>query len=341
MSAETIEWLNENVLVGFTETEGKAWHANESEASKRNHFTGAVPEERVRDLLGFPIVSEPLAHFAGDRIIEDPTRQAIYRTDSDVMLGVVGESYTVHPYNEVLLDGIQQVLATGEAAVGSAGLLKGGARAWVQVNAPESLIVHGDEILPYVTASTSLDGSSATTFTYGAQRAVCDNTLDLALFYATGTYRLRHTRHSLAAFSPEDVRGALGVLEAVEGAIEESIDRFMHTTVTDAQWAAVTAELVGFDPEAEEGRARSIAENKMAALDDVYRDHVAATPYAGTAYGVVQAANTWFNHNRPLRSMEGVSRYERNMETLIGGGYAKADGAIMAALERHAGLVLA
>ena len=44
MSTETIEWLNQNVLVGFTEKRGEAWHYRAgSQNGETNHYKGAIP----------------------------------------------------------------------------------------------------------------------------------------------------------------------------------------------------------------------------------------------------------------------------------------------------------
>jgi len=52
MSKETSEWLNQNVLVGYTETRGNAWHYKASDQGEEaNHYDGAVPLEDVNRRL--------------------------------------------------------------------------------------------------------------------------------------------------------------------------------------------------------------------------------------------------------------------------------------------------
>ena len=48
MSRETIEWLNQNTLIGYTDKRGTAWHAVKG---YDNHYAGAVPLEDVRKRL--------------------------------------------------------------------------------------------------------------------------------------------------------------------------------------------------------------------------------------------------------------------------------------------------
>jgi hypothetical protein len=53
-------------------------------------------------------------------------------------------------------------------------------------------------------------------------------------------------------------------------------------------------------------------------------------PWKGTAFGVLQAFNTWNQHEAQVR--KGVPRFERNMENVIKGKFAQADNAVLAAI---------
>ena len=52
MSQETFSWLNRNVLVGFTDKRGDAWHYRASDqGDEPNHYTGAIPVADVERRL--------------------------------------------------------------------------------------------------------------------------------------------------------------------------------------------------------------------------------------------------------------------------------------------------
>ena len=123
MSAETIEWLNENVLVGYTDTNGKAWHATDTAASIENHFAAEVPLERVTDLLGFPVTQEPLQHVGAGGFVASDAHSVIYRPDTGRVFSVMSSGYQIHPYVETLLDGLNGVLANGIGVGGLPGIL--------------------------------------------------------------------------------------------------------------------------------------------------------------------------------------------------------------------------
>jgi hypothetical protein len=104
----------------------------------------------------------------------DPTRKAIVRPDTGAILGVFRTGYRVHDYDQWLIHNVEGIL-DADLQIGSAGLLRGGAVAWVQVEMADTLTAAGVEFRPFLTATTSLDGSIATTYQTGAQVVVCDN----------------------------------------------------------------------------------------------------------------------------------------------------------------------
>ena len=76
---------------------------------------------------------------------------------------------------------------------------------------------------------------------------------------------------------------------------------------------------------------KTLALNKRNDLYKLWRDDERVTPWKNTAYGVVQAFNTWNHHYASVRG--GVSRELRNMENVINGKTAKSDNLIIKQLE--------
>src|SRR5688500_12586400 len=98
MSKETLEHLNTNTLIGFTDNRGTAGHYRaEQQGVESNHYPGAVPVADVgrrlfdwhaqsrRVAVEVPAGPESMTHLADDgaarrwAVIED--RQAICRSD--------------------------------------------------------------------------------------------------------------------------------------------------------------------------------------------------------------------------------------------------------------------
>ena len=53
---------------------------------------------------------------------------------------------------------------------------------------------------------------------------------------------------------------------------------------------------------------------KRAELTRLWRHDERVAPWAGTAWGVVSAVNTWTHH---MSTVRGASRFDRNMERVI------------------------
>ena len=197
MSKESISWLNTNTLIGCTDKRGTAWHWRAQEQGERsNHYPGAIPVADVQDrLFAWTAQSRRLAvelpaavvdatHWQGGlprRWAVLPDRQAICRSDDHTVLGIFGPGYTRHQYNEWLLTTVADLL-DDDLAISSAGLLRGGAIAWVEVSMPDTITTpEGVAFRPNLLATTSFDGSIATTYKRTVTDTVCDNTRELAL----------------------------------------------------------------------------------------------------------------------------------------------------------------
>jgi phage/plasmid-like protein (TIGR03299 family) len=215
VSKETLEHLNTNTLIGNTEHRGTAWHYRaEHQGDESNHYSGPIPVEDVqRRLFHWQAVSRPIAvelpsdltyvsHLNAQReparwqVIED--RQAICRSDDHSVMGIFASGYAMHQYDRWLLTTVADIL-DDDLSISSAGLLRGGAVAWVEVSVPESITTpEGVVFRPNLLATTSFDGSLATTFKRTVTDVVCDNTRESALAEQGQTYKVKHSRHSHA-----------------------------------------------------------------------------------------------------------------------------------------------
>jgi len=341
MSQETSLWLNQNTLIGFTEKRGHAWHYRASDqGAEANHYEGAVPVEDVRRRLfnwqaveGTMFVEIPNPNFDPARDgeadnpvfvrIEDPTRKAIVRPDTGLIMGVFKQGYSMHQYDEWLLDSVATLL-DDDLSIGSAGLLKGGALAWVQVEVPDNIETpEGVIFRPHLLASTSFDGSLATTFNRSVQVVVCDNTLSCALGEKAQRFKVKHSRYSSMKLG--DARDALGIIHSISEDFAREVAELSATRVSDAEWRKFLDAIAPLekDGEAVKGRSLTMAENKRDDLMRLWNHDERVAPWRGTAYGVVAAMNTYTHHVGIVR---GADRAERNMLRAVTGGVDKLDG---------------
>jgi phage/plasmid-like protein (TIGR03299 family) len=320
MSKETLEHLNTQTLIGYTTKRGTAWHYRaDRQAAEPNHYPGAVPVADVyRRLFAWKPVSAPLQATIMDErgvtSITDDTRQVIIRPDTGAVLGVFKSGYQIHDYSAWLVGNVEAILDTDELAIGSAGLLKGGAVAWVQVEMEETLSVEGVQFRPFLTAATSLDGSLATTYQAGSQVVVCDNTLSAALGQPTERVKIRHSANSLGKLA--SVRDALGIVHGVADSFSQAVKALCDEAVSPARWDRFVNAYTGTgDPQAGK-RAAANARAQVSALHALWDYDARVSPWKGTAYGVVAAANTYLHHEAEVR---GADRATRNTERAITG----------------------
>lgn len=346
MSAETAEWLNTMTLQGFmTERlkfygrpKGMAWHYDiDLQGAESNHYPGAIPREDVtRRLFNWePVVGDvrTLVTLDGeDVLIIDPERISIVHPQTRKIMNIRAEGYQPHHYQEWLLDDVE-LLLDGGAEISSAGLLRDGAVAWVQVQLPDSVDTpEGLTGRPFLLAATSLDSSLATGFTRGAQIVQCDNTLSSARQDSTATtIKFKHTSKSLGRRTLA-VRGALDLLAEAGEDFQAEVKALAAIPVTDAQfeaWLQLEAPIPDVKPGGKPGKAQTMPQNHQDELRYLYNKVDFVSDYKGTALGVLQAANTYAQHSAIVRGME---RAERNALNMVTGKAATADADSLARL---------
>jgi len=328
MSRETIQALNANTLVGYTDKRGAAWHYRaEDQGVEPNHYPGPIPVQDVyRRLFDWVPVEAEITATAltntGVISVNDPERKAIVRPDTGTILGIFKQGYRVHRYDEWLVKNVETLL-DADLAIGSAGLLRGGAQAWVQIEMADTLSVDGVAFRPHLMAATSMDGSLSSTYVAGNQVVVCDNTMYAALGERTAAkVKIKHSVNSLTRVG--DVREALGIIHGQADAFAEQVKHLTDTTVSDDQWDKFLAAYAGASSDT--ARSKTLAETKQRELYRLWNYDERVTPWKNTAWGVMAAVNTYAHHFQTVR---GATRSERNMSNAVLGVTAKADMAAM------------
>lgn len=335
MSKETLNWLNTQTLIGFTDKRGNAWHYRQG---SDNHYPGPVPVEDVRRRL-FDWTAEEQPLYVPSTVpdfadLDAPTgyasipgRKAIVRSDNGDVLGIFRDGYQPHQYGEWLLTNVANLL-DDDLGIGSAGLLKGGAIAWVSVEVPDNIVTpSGVEFRPNLMATTSFDGSVSTTYKRHITNVVCDNTMNRALGEDGGQFKVRHSSKSLGRL--QDARDALQIVHTMSADFAKEVENLTATEFGDSQFGQLVETLApmpkpkvaGGKPDA---RSKAMAENKRAVLWSMWTSDERVAPWRGSAWGAWQAANTFTQHdgNKPRK---GAHKAERNMLRVVRGDLADFD----------------
>ena len=221
MSRESLTWLNTNTLIGFTAKRGHAWHWRaEEQGDASNHYPGAIPMADVQDrLFHWEAESRRLAVEVQRRCLsDDPPHRRRHASLLDCRGGQAGHlplrRHRRHcdghlrprlhppPVPRLAADHRRRP-ADDDLAISSAGLLREGAIAWVEVSMPETITTpEGVAFRPNLLATTSFDGSIATTYKRTVTDTVCDNTRELALSESGQEFKIKHSRNSRLQLAP-------------------------------------------------------------------------------------------------------------------------------------------
>jgi phage/plasmid-like protein (TIGR03299 family) len=339
MSKETLEWLQENTLIGFTDKRGAAWHGRKSDS---NHYTGGIPVEDVRSrLFNWEAIERPLILGKQDGQFVIPGEQvpgykAWVHPKTGLVLGVHKATRALHQYAPWLLDLTADML-DDDLQIGSAGLLQGGKIAWVQVEVPDTIETpEGVKFRPFILARSSMDGSVATTFSRSVTNTVCDNTMAIA---ATehGGQRITFRASGNSDVKLGEAREALGIVYTAADDFAKQVAELTSTTFTDRAFdRLLEIEFPGEVPGASDSKREYTqwkrVQEKRTYMRDLYRFDARVAPWTGTAFGAWQAFNTFDQHERKVRG----NRVERNQLQVVRGQQARTDSLI---LEKIAALV--
>lgn len=308
-------------------------------------WDGKVPLKAVKDFFsGFAVESRTIAQIRPARpgdtgldtftttdgvlmvIIPDESRQAIADIANDTLHFIPKSGYAIHDFTETLVARTARIVgdSQGSLHIDSAGVLADGGEAWVSV-ATDSLISlpEGVDYYPHVLASSSHTGTLATSVQAVLTMTVCDNTRSMALGEgkANGTVtKARHSARSQAKLSEDEgeARSILGLMDTANAEFASQVKALCELTVSDAQWGAFMDSLAPVGDDMSKN-ALTRAENYRDGVTALYRND-ARNSWAGTAFGALQAVNTFDLWERSVH--KGTDYVLRNMRDTITG---KAD----------------
>lgn len=285
-------------------------------------------DDVIRRLFNFEVVDAPVFVEAPNGEMISVEKKAMLRSDTNDVFGIFSEGYNGHSYSDWLLSNVANILDS-EIGINSAGLLKKGAVAWVSVQVPESIKTpEGIEFRPNLFATTSFDGTLATTYKRAVTLVVCDNTLAAGLSEGGQVFRVKHTKNSGLRIA--DARDALNVLHTVEDEFAAEVTRLCQWAVTDVQFHKLMDLTVPVPEGNDPSRGRTMAINKRTALVELWENDPRVSPWRGTAMAVTQAYNTYEHHFAIVRN---ANRIERNMLNAINGATQQNDAEILRKLE--------
>jgi phage/plasmid-like protein (TIGR03299 family) len=269
------------------------------------HGLGVVLDHTPRNLddalaaagLTWSVAKQPL-HRADGRAVDGVN--ATVREDTDEVLGVVSDDYVV-VQNRDCFAFLTNLLGS-ELIFETAGSMWGGRQVFITAELPDHITVGGDEVRPYVVLSAWHTGTGAIRAMTTPVRAVCNNTVRLALERARAVYRVRHVGDPTGQL--HEARAVLGLTVDYYRQFQRLGDRLALEPMGERALRDVLAKLYPHDT-ALGGRAlASRARARETVLElFVHGDTVGAAP--GSKWCALNAIVEYHDHHGRPRTPEG------------------------------------
>jgi phage/plasmid-like protein (TIGR03299 family) len=229
------------------------------------------------------------------------------RDDTGAPLGVVGNDYRVLQNREAF-DFLTDLVGTTDVVWESAGALREGRRVFVAMRLPEGIRVDpggvDDEIVPYLVAINSHDGSSLFHVVVTPWRPVCANTERFAVRDAHMRWGVRHT--ASARDRVDEARRTLGLTDAYYRAFAAEEEALARARVGIDEFRELIAELW---PAPQDGSTERAVRNHRRRHDQLVELWDANTATLGrTGYAAERAVTEFLDWKvavRPTGSLRG------------------------------------
>jgi len=270
--------------------------------------------------LDFDVEKRPAyTHTAKGYRVTIPDTFANVRTDTEEVLGVVGNRHTILQ-NRAALGLGNVILDDPENRIESGWSLRGGRSVGVTLRIPSADIsVPGDGgglLQMYLLIQNSHDGNSSVTGHVGPVRFACTNMVRLFIRSAVSSFKIRHTSGIEGKVAA--MRDALGLTYRYKVAAETEIDKLLSTKLVEAQVAEI---LKSAFPVSEDASERQVENAVQTALLRNWQSSDTIAEVRETGWGLVNAVNEYFEHLQPVRTVSFDRDSVRGISILQGTAY--------------------
>ena len=167
-------------------------------------------------------------------------KKVMYRTDSNLPLGLVSSQYKIVQPIEVLE--FFRDMVGSIAHLETAGVLRNGAHYWALAKMDGEFNIAGDQVNQYLLLASSADGSLATQARLTSVRVVCNNTLQLAQ-RGKANVSVRHN----SIFRPEAIKAELANSNEAFRTFEQTAKMLASIKLGSAKAQSIFTSILGGD----------------------------------------------------------------------------------------------
>lgn len=280
-------------------------------------------EEAIRyagldwDVIKVPVMFDRGGGIYGPDLAQYPGKFVTMRDVDGSPLGIVSDRYTTVQNSEAFAFG-DDILDSGDAKWHTAGSLGGGKQVWMLAKMNEDLIPAGEEserIEQYMLVTSSHDGSMALTVAMTDVRVVCKNTQSLALATAKRKFAMKHTKKIEGRI--QEARQALELAHLYGNQLKNTAEQMMNDPFSSNAFYGMMKELIPIPTE--QGRSRTIAQNKQQTLHYVYKASDNIDNVRDTKWGALQAVIEYSDHHTTSKDSGENSSDENRFRRIVGG----------------------
>lgn len=307
-------------------------------------YVGEVPWHGLGTRLAAPATAREAiqaAHLDYDVTLADlattggipvPGRKAVVRTDTDDVLGVVGNTYAP-VQNRQAFAFLDAIVADGCLRYHTAGALRKGEKIWLLAKLPGQIRVRFSEDISekYLLLSNSHDGSSALRVFFTSIRVVCANTLAVADREGRGEgIAVRHQGDLTSKI--RQAREVLGIAARFFDDLENQFDLLARHYPSYAQ---VSGYFKALYPDPEEGnpaRSQNVRDDLFRLFECGQGQDIPEIKL--TSWAMFNALTEYVDHHRPTRAKSEFDRAANRLDSSwFGSGARLKEKAFQLAIE--------
>lgn len=272
-------------------------------------ITVSVPRFLEAANLDWEVQLRSMFYRVGDKAVKVPSRRAIVRSTDGRLLSTVGAGY--HAFqNKDAFAVLQPALDRFNVKIETAGALGAGDRVWMLAKLPQSIEpLPGDVIKNYIMIMTGHNGWTAYTARLTQVRAVCENTINLALLDAAFA-RLRHVDTEVDRLTQiaDIITGFIQVAKETS----QSYAKLAAKQLTPDEIKQYVEEALNLDYE------NPVAARRRDRIIELSRNGKGVELAPGTAWSAFNAITEYIDHVRPAEGKAAKTIAQANQSALFG-----------------------
>jgi phage/plasmid-like protein (TIGR03299 family) len=248
--------------------------------------------------------------------VEVPNAQAVVRLDTMAPMSVVGNTYV--PFqNKAVAEFGQAVLDTGEPDIETAGIIQGGLKVFFSFELPKTIKVDGDDgdIRMYLLVMNGHDGQTPLIAVITPIRAVCTNTIRLAIQAAKSKFTIRHQGDMKGRVA--QAKTALRIAYEYGDALGTLATRLINTPASNLDAKAVFDAVYPLPPDPTERQQDNRVSDKVF---QVWHESPNLGNIRTTGWGLVNAIAEYQDWAYPYRGGKRVTSEERKLLNTLARG---------------------